>query len=78
MTEQAKDLSERATGIIGMIFSLIGIFVAGLGLWAVIQAWTWELPNVILMLLAIPLLLTAMGIVVFYLVVSLSMIIKGT
>ena len=73
MTEQAKDLSERATGIIGIIFSLIGIFVGGLGMWAVIQAWTWELPNVILMLLAIPLLLTA----VFYLVVSLSMIIKG-
>jgi uncharacterized protein (DUF983 family) len=69
MTDGKKDISPRTAAKIGLIFTLIGIGLCIVGPYALIQAWTWELPLVVLMVIGAIAFLVAWVIILFYLFV---------
>ena len=77
MNKGTDKLSDRTAGIVAVVFGIIGIIIGCIGLYALIQAWIWQFPLIILMLITIPLLFAAIGICAFYVVGGLAVFIKS-
>lgn len=72
MTEQKQDISPRAAALAGLIFTLIGIGLCALGLYALIQDWVWKFPLVLLMFLGVIALFAVCTVMFFYFFVCIA------
>lgn len=72
MAEEKKDISPRAAVIAGLVFTLIGIGLAILGSYALIQAWVWNFPLILLMFLGAVAFFVVWVIMLFYLFVCIA------
>jgi len=71
MLEEKKDISPKTVAAIGLVFTIIGLGLAGLGSYALVQAWVWTFPLVLLMFLGAIAFLVVWVIMFFYLFVCI-------
>lgn len=51
MEDRGKDISPKTAAMVALVLTLIGMGLAILGTYALIQAWVWSFPLVLVMLL---------------------------
>jgi hypothetical protein len=69
MEGEKRDISPKTAAAIALVFALIGVGLCVLGSYALIQAWTWGFPLVLLMFLGLAAFVVAWIIMLFYLFV---------
>ena len=65
--EKRDGLSRRQWGVIGLVVDLAAMAVATIGSWALIQAWVWKFPLVLLLFLGAVAFFIAWVLVIFFL-----------